>query len=384
MKKLLSALLIFFCANAFAQVSSVMKTGVKYHIQSATNYNRDNGGYFDVPGSGDDIIKSDANIQVWNLDGGKDRFFTLHETDTRGYYEISIGDANNLRLVVSGGNKANGTSVVLGSGGDKTSRMFRFNHLGNGRYKIFNANGNAITLADRSSANGKNVHMWGDHDGIWMEWFLLDPTTKQPFIPTESVRAGDLPVKGDEITTGKNFKIQTAQSYGRNNNGYWDLPGKGSDALKQGANIQIWALDNYDDRLFRFERKAGSEYYQIYVGKLSDGVVDLSAGKTDNGTNVQMWKANGGSAQNFYLKHLGNGRFKIYHQSGKIINLKNTNEANGNNVHLWNDHNGIHCEWYLIDPTTNKAYIPSDNSNNSGSGGSGSGGTGTGGSGGRK
>lgn len=57
---------------------------------------------------------------------------------------------------------------------------------------------------------------------------------------------------------------------------------------KKGASIKIWTIDDGVDRLFRFAKKRNSHYYQIYVGPTSNGVVDLSGGKTSNGTNVQV------------------------------------------------------------------------------------------------
>lgn len=62
--------------------------------------------------------------------------------------------------------------------------------------------------------------------------------------------------------------------------------------------------------------------------------------------------------QHFYLKHLGGGRYKIYHKSGKVVCLKdNKNDNNGNPVHLWDDHNSISTEWHFISAEDNKDKI---------------------------
>ncbi|MDY0349500.1 MAG: RICIN domain-containing protein [Tenuifilaceae bacterium] len=342
--------------------SSVMPTGKRFIIQSAMNYGRNPGGCWDIPGSPGAIGKG-LNIQVWNIDGGVDRFFTLTDSPEGGYYEMFIGNTRNSRVDIAGGKSNNGTNVHTWERNNGTAQRFLFHHLGNGRFKIYDRNGKILCLADRKNDNGTNVHIWDDHDGISVEWYLLDANTRKAFIPSRTQQLAEAQLKGDAVPEGMNFRIQSAMSYGRSQEGFWDLSGKGQDAVKKGASIKIWNIDNGVDREYRFEKKRDSEYYQIYVGRTSNGVVDLSGGKTSNGTNVQVWEVNNGSAQDFYLKHLGDGRYKIYHRSGSIINLKNSNNSNGNNVHLWSDHNAIHCEWYLIDPATGKAYIPSQRQN---------------------
>ncbi|MGE0079580.1 MAG: RICIN domain-containing protein [Bacteroidales bacterium] len=359
-KLLLGLALVTSSLVGFAQPTpAVMKTGQQFRIQSAMNKGRDHGGFWDIPGS-PKLIEKGSNIQVWDIDGGDDRYFTLVESPEQGYYEMYVGSTPASRIDVSGGKTKDGTNVGVWEKTNGNNQRFLFHHLGNGRFKIYDRNGKVLCLAGRSNKNGSNVHIWSDHDGPWTEWFLISRTGGGTvFIPTETQQVAEAKLKGTAVPESKNFYIQSAMSYDRNNDGFWDLPGTNGTA--QDANIQIWTLDGGTDRYFRFEKRRDSEYYQIYAGKTSDGVVDLPGGKTDNGNVMQIWKVNNGGGQDFYLKHLGNGRFKIYHRSGKIINLKNTDNKNGNKVQLWSDHDGIHCEWYLIDPNTRKAYIPGNN-----------------------
>jgi len=357
MKLLFVGILLTTSLTTFAQPTpAVMKTGRQFLIQSAMDYGRDYGGYWDIPGT-PQMINKGSNIQVWDLDGGSDRKFTLVNSSEQGYYEIYVADTKGSRVDVAGGKSNDGTNVGVWEVNNGTAQRFLFQHLGNGRFKIFDRNGKVICLASRSNKNGSNIHIWGNHDGVWVEWYLIDAQTKTVFVPTQNQQVAEASLKGTAVPEGKNYIIQSAMSYGRCNDGCWDLPG--NNVVQVNSNIQIWTLDNGTDRLFRFEKKRDSEYYQIYAGKTSDGVVDLPGGKTENGNVMQIWTAQDGNHnQDFYLKHLGNGRFKIYHRSGKIINLKNTNNNNGNKVQIWNDHDAIHCEWYLIDPNTKQAYIP--------------------------
>ncbi len=343
--------------NLLAQNSAaVMETGKQYLIQSAMNYGRDNGGYMDVPGT-PTLINKGSNIQVWNLDNGMDRKFTLNNSNETGYYEILVGSTQEARLDVDNGSTKNGTNVHVWEKNGGNTQKFTFLHLGNGRFKILDRNGKIITLSNRSSANGANVLIWDNQDGVWAEWYLIDANTKKAYIPASTVAYEETKVIGDPIPTGQNFWIQSVMNYGRDMGGCWDLPGS-EDKMVQGSNIQVWTIDGGKDRFFRVEKKFDSPYYQIYVGNLSDGVVDLSGGDTKDGSNIKMWKANNNQAQDFYFKHLGEGRYKIYHRSGKIINLDSRKNENGTNVHLWSDHEGIQNEWYFVNPTTKKAYVP--------------------------
>ena len=157
-----------------------------------------------------------------------------------------------------------------------------------------------------------------------------------------------------EMPVYKDYWIQSAMSYGTPS-GCWDLPGG---TIKKDANIQAWNIDNGKDRKFALKKSSENGFYEIYVGGQTSKVVDIAGARTGNGTNVQIWDRNGTTAQRFAFVHLGDGRFKIYDRNGKIICLKGRKNSNGTNIHIWDDHNGASVEWYLIDPSTSRAYIP--------------------------
>jgi hypothetical protein len=189
MKRIGLIISLFLLAGAFnlnAQKPADIPAGKKFFIQSAINYGKNNGGYWDVPGHPGNIEKG-SNIQVWNLDNGHDRMFSMHFKDSYGYYEIKVGNTTNARIDIQGGKKGNGTSVKTWTRHSGNNQKFLFHHLGNGRFKIYDKNsGKAICLAGRSSKNGSNVHIWDDHHGAWMEWYLIDVGTKRAYVPREA------------------------------------------------------------------------------------------------------------------------------------------------------------------------------------------------------
>jgi hypothetical protein len=174
-----------------AQTPTEMPTGpgARFFIQSAMNYGRNNGGYWDVPGvfQPNMAISRGSNIQVYDWDVHHDRYFTLYTSSVPGYYEIQVGLTNETRIDIQGAKgptTPNGSKVQVWDRTDLTNQRFLFHHLGNGRFKIFDQNsGKVLCLAGRSSVNRSNVHLWDNHDGPWMEWYLIDVKTRQPFTP---------------------------------------------------------------------------------------------------------------------------------------------------------------------------------------------------------
>ena len=158
------------------------------------------------------------------------------------------------------------------------------------------------------------------------------------------------------------YYVQSALNYGKNPYGCWDI--KGSDVkFKNGQSIVVWQLsDKQDDRKFQmaYIQSSGDKYLYIILPKYAKGWgrVDVAGGSSNNGTNIHMWERNSSSAQKFWFKHMGNGRFKIYNVNGKVLCLDQQKSDNGTNVHLWSDNNATSTQWYLIDVQTNQAYVP--------------------------
>ncbi|MFO8022982.1 MAG: FISUMP domain-containing protein [Perlabentimonas sp.] len=223
----LSFMVMALCLKA--QTPTEMPTGTKFYIQSAMNYGKNNGGYWDIPGK-PNSIKKGSNIQVWNLDSGADRMFTLHQSSERGYYEIQIGNTSKSRVDIQGRKTNNGTSVKTWESNGQTNQRFLFHHLGNGRFKVFDKNSRkALCLAGRKNANGTNVHIWDNHNGPWMEWYLVDVKTKKAFNPDNVVKSGQKGTFKDKrdgktyktIAIGKQIWMAENLAYKPSNGTYW-------------------------------------------------------------------------------------------------------------------------------------------------------------------
>ena len=161
----------------------------------------------------------------------------------------------------------------------------------------------------------------------------------------------------------KEFWIQSAMSIGTPG-GCWDVPGE-PQTFSKGQNIKIWNIATGLDRKYKLvPSQKYKGYYEIHTAMsgAKQGVIDISGGKQEKGKNIQLWENNKSSAQAFKLKHMGGGKFKILSTKNKVICLVGGKNANGTNVYLWDDHNAPQVFWYLIDPVTNKPFVPTENS----------------------
>ena len=204
-----SLLLIFIAVGLKAQTPAKIPTGKKFFIQSAINYGKNNGGYWDVPGYPKDIKKG-SNIQVYNFDNNHDRTFSMHFKSSDGYYEIKIGNTRNSRIDIQGANTKNGTSVKTWTRNHQDNQKFLFEHQGNGRFKIFDKNsGKVICLAGRSSKNRSNVHIWDNHNGPWMEWYLIDAQTRRAFNPRAN--GNKIPQPRGNVNVPEGYNVQNVE-----------------------------------------------------------------------------------------------------------------------------------------------------------------------------
>lgn len=193
------------------------------------------------------------------------------------------------------------------------------------------------------------------------EWYILDATTKKPIVPIRKTATTPAQLHGTPVPNAS-YYIQSAMSYGRSNKGFIELPGKEAEYYKKASQLSIWTKDSNPNKLFYIKKNRETGYFKLFCGGKSMGAklaVDLKDGKAVKGTAAHSWTINSGEGQDFFFKHVGEGRFKICPRTGGILCLKeNKNDNNGNKIHVWDDHSAISTEWYLINKSTGKAYIP--------------------------
>lgn len=346
--------LMLYVSITGQSINDLIPKNESFFIQSAQEYGRSNKGFWDIPG-GEDKIKEGADIQVYELsDKAKDRRYMIENSPKAGFVRIHIEGVAGY-LDISSKKNNNGQKLHIWSPNNDWNQNYSFKYLGNGRFKIYNEKGKAICLSGRSSANKSDVTVWDDHDGAWTEWVLISTKTNQPLLLEKQMVAVKQDISED-MSELKTFYIQSALSYGIDLNGYIDVAGVKN--FKNSDNVQLWNLDFGADRKFKLlTSNSNLNYYNISIADIPNLVFDVCGGANANGTSIQIWERANVPAQNFAFKHLGNGKFKIINQNGKVV-CSGRQSSNGTNVHIWDDHDGAWMEWYLIDVETNKPFIP--------------------------
>jgi len=151
------------------------------------------------------------------------------------------------------------------------------------------------------------------------------------------------------------------------NGKYIDIPGYPGDAdTDNGADVQLWDLDEGEDRKVKFV-PAGGDYYYIRVqhARMNLDVHGCYKGhwfcgtyKTEKGANVQIWSAGKSKPQQWKLEQINPGEFRIINRySNKVLDAAGSGlDENGGNVHQWTWHGGDNQLWELVDVKTGSRY----------------------------
>lgn len=151
-------------------------------------------GYWDQPGLiTKPEFKSGSKITVYAKDNGMDQMYYFKPAPEKGWYYIKSLNGDGCVDLPNGKNE-NGIQLIIYKSNNQNNQKFRFKHLGNGRWKIYASTGKAVCLANRSHANDMAVITWDDHDGPWMEWYIVDRNDNK-YMPREKKESSN------EVTT---------------------------------------------------------------------------------------------------------------------------------------------------------------------------------------
>jgi predicted nucleic acid-binding Zn-ribbon protein len=340
-----------------------------YYIQSAINYGKNNGGVWDLPGTKDFAEGQKFSVWAYTLPAKRrgyfnvnskldvDREFKFFKSKKSEYLKIRLATVKGYVGLVKN-KKAKRTEIELSRKTNSSTQNFRFVYMNNGRFKIYNENGKLLKLAKSNSANGTKIVLWNDWNGNNAQWVLIsDKTRKALVLPNKKKITKRQKDWADMGGIGR-FIIQSANNFGKNNGGCFDVPG--TNHAKKGDNLQVWNLGKGTDRVYSVVQAKNKAYYNIVVGPArgTDLVVNLTHNEYKNGTNIGVWKVNNKASQNFYFKHLGGGRYHIFNQNGKAIALASGSSKNGSNLISWVEHGQKSAEWYLLDADTKKPFTP--------------------------
>ena len=81
----------------------------------------------------------------------------------------------------------------------------------------------------------------------------------------------------------------------------------------------------------------------------SGKVLDVNAGSSTTGLQLQQWTANGGTNQMWYLKPTGDGYYTIVsHNSGLLADVSGASTSDGAQVVQWTANGGTNQQWQFV------------------------------------
>jgi len=148
---------------------------------------------------------------------------------------------------------------------------------------------------------------------------------------------------------------------------YLDLSGYGPEAQKQnGANVQLWTLDDGKDRRVKFIPADDGWFYirfqhanvNLDVHGCYDGKLFCGTYKKDKGANVQIWSSGNSKPQQWKIQQVKPGQFIIVNRySAKVLDASASNiNKNGCNVQQWTRHGKDNQLWEIIDDKSRRKY----------------------------
>ena len=122
------------------------------------------------------------------------------------------------------------------------------------------------------------------------------------------------------------------------------------------ANVDQWGSDGSETHNIWKFYSAGDGYYYLAscVGDGGTYVLDIAGKKTANGTNIDLYKYNGGTNQQFMITNNGDNTYKIRTRitgEASAVEIANADTSSGANVQQW-EINGVNCQDWILEKVT--------------------------------
>lgn len=324
--------------NSQAQRWFIRDSGAGYYLQSAL-------GNWVLDLSGGNTANG-AAIRLYVPNGTASQLFVVSSSDVNIATGVSmiITSVANKKLVtdVTSASTANGARVQLYSSNNTNAQKYRFESIGNGTYKIINANsGKVLDVAGGSTANGAALQQYTSNNTVAQQWTVRNyGSGKIALVSVNANKAVDIP--------GGNA-VQQAQLQLYSPNGtvaqQW-LVAKAPLTLRERLN-ETAAKHRQDlpDGTYTFRSKLNTSMK-----------MDVSGASRSNYGNVQIWAGNGTNAQKWKATHDSNGYVTLTSvNSGKVLDVNGGVSANGTNVQQY-DSNGTYAQKWIAVKNSDGSY----------------------------
>ena len=324
--------------NSRAQRWFIRDSGAGYYLQSAL-------GNWVLDLSGGNTANG-AAIRLYAPNGTASQLFVVSSSDVNIATGVSmiITSVANKKLVtdVTGASTANGARVQLYSSNNTNAQKYRFESIGNGTYKIINANsGKVLDVSGGSTANGAALQQYTSNNTVAQQWTVRNYGSGR--IALVSVNAN----KAVDIPGGNAVQQAQLQLYSPN-----------------GTVAQQWTVAKAPLTLRERLNETAAKHRQdlpdgtyTFGSKLNTSMkMDVSGASRSNYGNVQIWAGNGTNAQKWKVTHDSNGYATLTSvNSGKVLDVNGGVSASGTNVQQY-DSNGTYAQKWIAVKNSDGSY----------------------------
>ena len=324
--------------NSQAQRWFIRDSGAGYYLQSAL-------GNWVLDLSGGNTANG-AAIRLYTPNGTASQLFVVSSSDVNIATGVSmiITSVANKKLVtdVTGASTANGARVQLYSSNNTNAQKYRFESIGNGTYKIINANsGKVLDVAGGSTADGAALQQYTSNNTVAQQWTVRNYGSGK--IALVSVNAN----KAVDIPGGNAVQQAQLQLYSPN-----------------GIVAQQWLVAKAPLTLRERLNETAAKHRQdlpdgtyTFGSRLNTSMkMDVSGASRSNYGNVQIWAGNGTNAQKWKVTHDSNGYATLTSvNSGKVLDVNGGVSASGTNVQQY-DSNGTYAQKWIAVKNSDGSY----------------------------
>ena len=324
--------------NSQAQRWFIRDSGAGYYLQSAL-------GNWVLDLSGGNTANG-AAIRLYAPNGTAPQLFVVSSSDASIATGVSmiITSVANKKLVtdVTGASPANGARVQLYSSNNTNAQKYRFESIGNGTYKIINANsGKVLDVAGGSTADGAALQQYTSNNTVAQQWTVRNYGSGK--IALVSVNAN----KAVDVPGGNAVQQAQLQLYSPN-----------------GTVAQQWTVAKAPLTLRERLNETAAKHRQdlpdgtyTFGSRLNTSMkMDVSGASRSNYGNVQIWAGNGTNAQKWKVTHDSNGYATLTSvNSGKVLDVNGGVSASGTNVQQY-DSNGTYAQKWIAVKNSDGSY----------------------------
>ena len=252
-----------------------------------------------------------------------------------GDYYINVRSKVASSVDIPGASGTDSTAIQLYSGNGSKAQQFTFTKQSDGSYVIINVNsGKALDVRNGAAGNNAVVQQYSANGTNAQRWFIRD--------------------------SGAGYYLQSAL-------GNWVLDLSGGNTAN-GAAIRLYTPNGTASQLFVVSCSGVTVPVDTAVIIKSAGnanlVFDVPSASMANGTRIQLYAANGTTAQRFRFRKIGNGTYGIANvNSGKVLDVYGGSTSNGAVLQQYGSNNTVAQQWTVRDYGSGKISLISVNAN---------------------